>query len=236
MESETGFGGFHGLTKMTIHLKENTIGAPNGASFFMKWTGIYMGLLEDAANAWNTMQNRKYYLLLGRAGKSEEFTLSFHPRMFPHLAGFQYLNDIDLGIHRSEIFNGKLISKILSGKIKTEDILKSEKWENIKGRLLGIVELENTLDSQFLIHRFDPSRVPHGSLIEANYVIKNLKSGVTFFVFIDEKNNEWFCRSIFRMEQTDYTINQARLTVLKKEKYIDEKLIFSYTHPNYKKS
>ena len=193
-----------------------------------------MGLLEDAAVAWNIMHNRKYYLLLGRAGKSEEFTLTFQPRMFPHLAGFQYINDIDLGMRRSEIFNGKLISKILSGKIKTDDISKSEKWDNIKGRLLGIIELENTLDSEFLIHRFDPSRVPHGSLIEANYVIKNMNSGVTFFVFIDEKNKEWFCRSIFRMEQTDFTINQARLTVLKKQKYIDDKLMYSYIYPKYK--
>ena len=193
-----------------------------------------MGLLEDAALAWSQMYNREYYLLLGRTGKSEEFTLTFQPSMFSHLAGFQYLKDIDLGISKSEIYNGKLLQKIFNGKIRSEQLEKSSNWENIRGRLIGIIELENTLDSDFMIHRFDPRRVPHGSWIDANYVIKNMNSGVTFFVFIDEDKNEWFCRSIFCMGITDYTKNQARLTILKKIKYIDKKQIYAYVHPHFK--
>lgn len=51
----------------------------------------------------------------------------------------------------------------------------------------------------------------------AEYVIKNLRTGITFFVFVDEDKERWFCRSVFQLNSADYTTNQTRVTVLKRK-------------------
>lgn len=195
-----------------------------------------MGLLYSAAVAWSNLYNKKYDMLLGRKGKwSSSFSLDFCPEDFPHLAGMQYANDVDFGINKAEVRSGKLIEKILNREINDELIEKSVNWERkIRGRLEGLIALEETLDSDFLICKYDQHKVPHGSLIEAKYVIKNLSSGITFFVFVDDSETRWFCRSVFQMNIADYTINQTHVTVLKKMKWHNNKVVIDYINPNYK--
>lgn len=195
-----------------------------------------MGLLRDAAIAWNNLQNTTYELLLGWKGKqSYSFVLTFCSEDFPHIAGMQYTTDIDFGLNRAEVRSSKLIFKILRGEIDDSQIEKSTEWAcKLRGRLEGIICLEQALDTDFEIYRFDPKRVPHGSRIDAKYVIKNIHTGSTFFVFVDEAANRWFCKSIFQLNVADYTTNQTRLTVLKKEKRKNGAILFSYTHPHYK--
>lgn len=195
-----------------------------------------MSLLFDAAVAWENLRDTEYYLLLGRKGKAAVLPcLKFLPEHFPHLAGLQYAKDIDFGVNRAELRSGKFISKIIKQEIDAKAIEKAEQWSSIiSGRLEGIIELESTLDSDFLIYSFNSKRVPHGTTIEAKYVIKNPSSGITFFVFVDEDNGGWFCRSVFKESIADYTNNQAQFTVLKKQKRRGHEVILDYIHPNYK--
>lgn len=195
-----------------------------------------MGLLFDAAVAWSNLHSTTYDLLLGRKGTwSDSLSLSFCPEDFPHLAGMQYATDVDFGLNRAEIRSGKFISKIINKEVDDELIEKAAEWEpKIRGRLEGIIALEEALDNEFLIYKFDSRKVPYGSNIAAKYVIKNLRTGITFFVFVDEDEKRWFCRSVFQLNMADYTTNQTRVTVLKKKKRRDGAVIIDYTHPNYK--
>lgn len=195
-----------------------------------------MGLLFDAAVAWDNLYDTTYDFLLGRKGRwSSSFILNFSPEDFPHLAGMQYATDIDFGLNRAEIRSGKFIAKILSGEIDDELILKSAEWKNrLRGRLEGITLLEETLDNNFEIYKFNPGSVPFGSRIDAKYVIKNARTGVTFFVFVADDDERWFCRSIFQLKVADYTRNQTHITVLKKKKHKNGEVILDYTHPHYK--
>lgn len=195
-----------------------------------------MGLLYDAAIAWSRLHDTIYDFHLGRKGKSlDVISLDFCPEAFPHLAGMQYAADIDFGLNRAEIYGGKFVSKIINKEVNDELIEKAADWEpKIRSRLEGIIALENALDNEFLIYRFDAKRVPHGSNIAAKYVIKDLHTGVTFFIFVDEGGTRWFCRSLFQLNIADYTENQARVTVLKKRKRKNKEVVFDYTHRNYR--
>lgn len=197
-----------------------------------------MGLLFDAAVTWSNLQSTTYDLLLGRRGNwSDSICLSFSPEDFPHLVGMQYASDVDFDLNRTEIRSGKFISKVINGEVDDELIEKAAEWKTkIRGRLESIIVLEEALDTEFLIYRFDPRKVPHGSNIAAKYVIKNLCTGVTFFLFVDEDAGRWFCRSVFQLNVADYSVNQARVTVLKKQKRKGNDVIIDYTHPNYKPS
>lgn len=195
-----------------------------------------MGLLFDAAVAWSNLHSTTYDLLLGRRGNwSDSLCLSFCPEDFPHLAGMQYATDIDLGLNKAEIRSGKFISKVINKEVDDELVEKAAEWETkIRGRIESIIALEEALDTEFLIYKFDSRKVPHGSNIAAKYVIKNPRAGITFFVFVDEDKERWFCRSVFQLNIADYTTNQTHVTVLKKKKWKDGTIVIDYTHPNYK--
>lgn len=195
-----------------------------------------MGLLYDAAVAWDGMHSTTYDLLLGRAGKLfEPVALNFLPEDFPHLAGMQYANDVDFNISRAERFGEKLVGKIIAKDFDDALIEKAENWDRrIKGRLCSLLALERTLDSEFLIFQFDKRKVKGGSDIDAKYVIKNKTTSFAFFVFLDKKeSSRWYCKSIFPYEVADYTAGQTRLTVLKKQKRISGEIRIDYTHKNY---
>ena len=196
-----------------------------------------MGLLRNAASAWVALNNVQYKIVLGRANKlSDAITLDFSPDDFPHLAGLQHAKDVDFGLSKSEIYGGKFVHKVLSPSFDDTKIEKAEQWPRISGRLSGIIAIEDVLDSEFLICQFDRRRVPHNCNIRAKYVLKNPRSGITFFVFLDKDTRRWFCKSIFQLNVADYTVNQAKMTVLEKVKIVDGKTVFSYTHPKFIKS
>lgn len=195
-----------------------------------------MGLLYDAAAAWSSLQDTSYCFLLGRKGSwSSSFCLDFRPEDFPHLAGMQYASDIDFGINKAEIRGRKLLPKITGRKLDDTLIEKSVNWKDkISGRLKGIISLEKILDSDFLIYIFDAKKVPYGTNIEAKYVIKDVQSGISLFMFVDDSGTRWFCKSIFQSVYSDYAVNQTRVSVLKKKKRKNEEVIFDIVSPNYK--
>lgn len=194
-----------------------------------------MCLFLKAAQAWQILTQTEYRITAGRKGKAVSFRLDFDFADFPHLAGMQYAQDADFGLRPSEYYGEKLVPALLSGKMDASRIEKSRNWEKIKGRLNAIIGLQQTLDSDFSIALFDPSRVHTNSKIDADYVIKNLDSGETYFVFIDEdKAHRHYCKSAFTKTNIDYMKNQPLLTVLKKEKIENGSSRVLYQHPNFK--
>lgn len=163
-----------------------------------------MGLLLDAAMAWKELCNICYIFDFARKGKLYRIHLSFSSEDFPHLAGMQYAEDVDFGLRRSEYYGERLMSVLLSKRMDDNKIEASRNWSRISGRLAAIVNLQNTLDSEFAIVAFSKKRVKGFCQIEAKFAIKNIVSGDTFFVFLDEDSGRYYCKSAFKQERIDY--------------------------------
>ena len=139
------------------------------------------------------------------------------------------------GIRISEYYGEKLIPALLNGRMDGRRIENGRNWERIKGRLDAIIGLKETLEGDFLIAQFNAQKVRGNSRIDADFIIKNERSGETYFVFIDEKDEyQHYCKSAFAKENVDYMENQSMLTVLKKEKIENGETVVLYRHPNFK--
>lgn len=196
-----------------------------------------MGLLLDAANAWNVLADTSYTFLIGRKRKAQVLTLSFHTADFDHLSGIHYANDVDFGLHRREYSGNRLIKVLLSGKLDDSLITKSRFWEDpIKGRLQAIVHLQVMLDGPFSIYEFHKEDLPFYSDISAAFLLYDKANDNGVFLFLDQNNELFYCKSIFHNETLDYTQNQRAWTVLKKEKSVNGKITLSYIHPHFKES
>lgn len=193
-----------------------------------------MGIFLDAAKQWNHMTELSYQIVIGYKNTSRTISLVFRPEDFPHLSGMQYATDVDFSLHKKQYDGDKLIPALITGKMDNTLIEKSERWPRIQDRLSLILELENILDSDFLIYAFSAKKLPFHSHIDAAYLIYSEQHKQGMFLFIDEDEESYFCKSIFSEDNSSYRTNQTQWTVLKKEKYCDGQMKTMYIRPSYK--
>ena len=192
-----------------------------------------MGLLLDAAQAWNSLCAASYTVELGRKGKQYTLNLLFDLSDFPHLVGMQYAKDIDFGMRPAQYYGNRLVPAVISGALDEMRLCKSRDWPRIEGRLKAVVNLQKTLEGNFVIAQFHPQRVRGSCSIDAEYVIKNSFSGEIFFVFLDRESNRYYCKSAFQSNNLDYTENQPIMTILKVVKQTGAETVVLWRHPNY---
>lgn len=115
---------------------------------------------------------------------------------------------------RSDVFH-----EILNGKITGEQIRKSEFYSEMSARLEPLCHLEEFLDDNHLIFRYN-ERVHKFSLIKADYLLENQYYNMIIYLFLGarENENDQMCRTFFPKQDKDYTVGQAQYTLLKKEK------------------
>ena len=139
---------------------------------------------------------------------------------FPHLAGFQYLQDLSLPRYNA----AKIADKILEGKIKHKQIIKGTKYEEmVQPRLEALAHLEEILNNDFLLFSFMPDKYPFATRIKADYIILNNSEPVSFVFIIQDSSFtsskcEYLCCSAFKKGDRDYRVNQRPRTILKKER------------------
>lgn len=176
-----------------------------------------MDLLKKCALGFDELLKCKYHFILGRKGKIKEFTISFDKSDFHHLAGLHKLKDnakIQYG-KRADIFDS-----ILTGDITLEQIQKSEFYKQMENRLEPLCHLEEFLDNNDLIFRYN-EKVNQYSVIKADYLLENQFEGQSVYLFLgarEKEENEQMCRTFFPKQEVDYSIGQAKYTLLKKEK------------------
>lgn len=192
-----------------------------------------MGILLDAARAWNDLCKVAYQVVLGKKGSAYTLELTFEAADFPHLAGMQYARDVDFGLRQAQFYGEKLIPAILSGKLEEARLCKARDWLRIEGRLKAIVRLQLTLEGPFTVARFDPRRVRGFCRIQAEYVMKNTVSGETFFVFLDRGRDRYYCKSAFQSNELDYLENQSVMTVLEVTRRSGRESVLLRRHPGY---
>ena len=172
-------------------------------------------LLVLAASAWTELMEYRYCFTYGYRKQLYEICLSFSVQDFPHLAGFQYLKDIQL-----PKFNPpKTVEMILSGKIKFDTVKKSSQFDNlVKPRLLALVRLKDTLENNFGLYSFTPRFYPFTTTIKADYLISTLTGPIDFIFIIRAGSGtsakaqemtigDFLCCSAFEMDVRDYRCN-----------------------------
>lgn len=176
-----------------------------------------MDLIQACATTFQSLLIYEYHFIIGRKGKLKEFYLTFNKADFHHLLGLHKLKDI------AQIQQGmreKIFDKIISGKITNELIKKSTYYEQMKGRIVPLIGLEEMLDGNNIIFRYN-EKVQKFSLIKADYLLKGTANEIPTFLFLGKRNDdekEQMCRTFFRTDDIDYTEGQPQYTLLKKEK------------------
>jgi hypothetical protein len=174
-----------------------------------------MDILLKAAKSWIEISEKYYIITYGLNGKLYEAKIMFEVSDFYHLAGFQYLTDLQL----PAVPQSKILNAIITEKINDEFIKTSKKYlPYVISRLTALNNLENSLDNDFRVFRYRPCGYSFYTTIKAEYLIEgHAESDLLFFFTI--KTKEYYSGvSIFMKDERDYTVNQKALTILKKEK------------------
>lgn len=194
-----------------------------------------MGLFLDAARQWDCLANTSYTITVGHRKQMDTIKLIFRCVDFDHLSGIHYADDIDFKLHRNEYRGEKLIPALLSHKLDDSLIEKSINWDaKISDRLTAIVDIQKILESDFKIYRFSGRKLPFYSDISAIYFLYSEQCQNGVFLFLDQENECFYCKSVFRKDARDYCINQTSWTVLKKVKTVNDKDEVIYVYPKYR--
>ena len=174
-----------------------------------------MDKLFERASIFNRLLDCKYNIILGKRTVLTNICITFNKIHFHHLIGLQYLSDRpELNQDRTRIFD-----QILNNELTYHQISSSGLFCDIESRFLSFLYIEDFLDSNGLVFRFN-SRANTGSSMKAKYILENTIDSGTAYVCIDntDNSNEYFCRSFFPKEKIDYTSGHTRHTLLYKEK------------------
>lgn len=192
-----------------------------------------MGLLLEAAKHWDNLSNTSYHIITGYKKRLNTINLMFRSVDFDHLSGIHYAKDIDFKLHRNEFRGEKLIQALLSQKLDDSLIEKSINWPKISDRLSAILDICNILESDFVLYKFSPNRLPFHSEISAVFFLYSEQYQNGLFLFLDTENNDYYCKSVFKKNIRDYRINQTRLTILKKTKIVCDAEEILYVYPKF---
>ena len=184
-----------------------------------------MDHLQSCAKAFEHLLDFQYHIIIGRKGKSVELNILFDPTEFHHLVGLHKLHDLRIARENRD----KVFQQILTGNISINDLKKSQYFPNIQKQIEPFIQIENFLDSNKLIFRYN-QKLQTFSLIEAEYLLSTPYENTDIYIFLDRQKEPdyFFCRSFFQKEEKDYTKGQAIFTLLIKEKInlrTEEKII-----------
>lgn len=175
-----------------------------------------MDLLQECAAGFERLLPYQYHIIAGRKGKTLEFTISFDRADFHHLAGLHKLTD------NIRFLTGKranIMQEILSGKLTFTQARQSEFFQQMEPRLKPLIHLEEFLDSNEIIFRYN-AKVHTFSVIQADYLLQNDFEGQPVYLFLAKRTGDdtQVCRTFFPKAEKDYAQSQPRYTLLKKEK------------------
>lgn len=178
-----------------------------------------MDLLQECAQEFDRLLEIEYHITAGRKGKKVSFILSFARSDFHHLAGLHKLRDnAKVGRGRRET----IFLDILQGKLTLEQIQRSVFFPQMGSRLKYLAHLEQFLDSNELIFRYNENIHPF-SKIEADYLLENHVDETPVYLFLVQESEtdkeRHVCRTLFPKVELDYAQGQPKYALLRKEKH-----------------
>lgn len=176
-----------------------------------------MDLLQRCAQEFDRLIPYQYHIIVGRKGKTLEFTLSFDRADFHHLAGLHKLRD---NVRLQTGKRSDIMKEILDGRLTFSNIKQSSFFHEMEPRLLPLSQLELFLDSNEIIFRYN-AKANIFSVIQADYLLQNDYEETPVYLFLAQRSGSdtQVCRTFFPKTGKDYAEGQPRYTLLKKEKH-----------------
>ena len=168
----------------------------------------------------------KYHIVLGKAGKSVSFNLTFSEYDCHHLMGIHYLTD-----RPDRRSSARIFEELLASAEYRIHIASSDFWsKKLVDRIACTSILEQLIDDNQTIFRYNSRGAYFQSQINAEYLMANSNIPISegdlrdVYVFLDKRDDsdDRFCRSIFPRTTRDYTIGQPKWTLLYKKKYLPD--------------
>lgn len=203
---------------------------------------ILMDIVYEAAAKYVALECCKYVFVLSQKRKNIVVRVDFKDEDFFHLAGLQYLTDIDIPQNRKKTLNSILFEKNL-----TEDFLhKSEIYrnpkpdKNIPGRIDHLRFLEEYLDTDNIIKIFTlRNQGKKASFIRADYVIESSfnRSKDTVYIFLKRRAEDSEYYGIVSFFPKDKAIYSGDILYwMEKKKILRNKTKILFRHKNYRES
>ena len=149
--------------------------------------------ITDCINAFVPLLHTEYEIILGRKGVAVTIRLAFDKKDCFHLMGLQYLKDYP-ELNRDR---GKIFDELAEGIISVDKLEASVFYHKIKERINFLPLLEDILDSNDTIFRYNKKANIY-SVIDADYLLKNNMESRNIFLFLSKKKDDtYFCISFF---------------------------------------
>lgn len=154
-----------------------------------------MPTISNALNAFRGLFDYNYHFTISSSKKVHNIKLVFKDSDFFHLAGFQYLTDIDIPKSSSQMFdkidNHKICDDYLSGSKNYLQV--NDSYANVKDRIYGLQFLREYIESKNTVFRYIKNMNRYSS-IQADFLIKSTINHQQAFIFLRKRTKEdTFC-------------------------------------------
>ena len=176
------------------------------------YRGLYMDLLQEVATGYAELFDKDYIYTLQN---ELEVKVYFAPKHFHHLIGFHKLRDIDV-LNKAQNSVTYIFKNIIKGRIKYDDIKKSESFKEIEHRLMHFRQIKSIIEFEKVIIDFDPSKI--NTRLNADYILfkkSNDNKYLNLFLKRDATNRALHIPNTFIPQKTDYyTYDQKIINIL----------------------
>lgn len=139
-----------------------------------------MPTISNALNAFRKLLDYQYHFTISYSKKLFDILLVFDERDFYHLAGFQYLSDIDIPKSAKQLFgridSGKINDNTLSGSANYLKV--NDSYANVKDRIHGLQYLCEYIESNNIIFKYVKNMNRYSAIKADLFVFCESGSGV----------------------------------------------------------
>lgn len=199
-----------------------------------------MDTIYECAAKFSILEDFEYRFVLSKKRKSFELHLNFLDSDFSHLAGFQYLSDINLPHnHKNTLKDIIETRKITDRLLEKSRFYNSKQFQkNVKSRIEELRFLEEYLDTNNFIRIFTTRDTPNiHSRIRAEYIIESRLEGgnESVYIFLAHRGeNSKYLGVISFFKKGEISYGGEKLYWMLKEKYREVENVKLYQHPDYK--
>lgn len=154
-----------------------------------------MSIISNALNAFRKLLDFQYHFTISYSKKLFDVLLVFDERDFYHLAGFQYLSDIDIPKSTKQLFgridSGKINDNTLSGSVNYLNV--NESYANVKDRIHGLQYLCEYIESDNIIFKYVKNMNRYSTIV-ADFMIKSIVNHKEAYIFIRKRSkSDTYC-------------------------------------------
>ena len=210
-----------------------------------------MTILEDAANGYQSLINKKIINIYGKKGKEIHITILFKDEHFPHLIGLDKLKDIESTIYKNRE-KADVHKAIIENKLTDEDIEKSSllhrsssdndnKFYTVNERMKFFPKVVELLfNRNHVFYSF--IKLKSGSQINADYLLKytiekeKTDDPTYLFLFIKKDayiDGVYIPISFFPSNNESYFKGMPIYTLLQSKLIYDDREEILYCKPSY---